>query len=325
GDRAIAPLTHLLANETTDLDLRCEAAHILGQCQTPQAIFTLTETLNTESEPEIITACTNALANMGKSAIPVLTEALANPETRLAAVQALAYLRTPEIITPLMNLIDDPKPEIRRTVIEALSSFRHSQIMPVLISALQDTDPQVRQEAVMACGVRGKTDQTDTVVSALIPLLYDINLEICLKSAIALGKLGTPTAIQALADCLHSSLTPNSLKQQIVRSLTQQETSHTLSILTTSLTEQPPTVQTEIITHFGRWKTTKFKASIAATLIQFFQNTPNAQNDSNVKCILAVALGKLGVSEGQLLLSQLSQDETAIVRLHAESALKKLS
>ncbi|AFZ43608.1 PBS lyase HEAT domain protein repeat-containing protein [Halothece sp. PCC 7418] len=324
GDSAIAPLSHLLEDETADLDLRCEAAGILGQFDDTNAILTLTEILNRESEPEVIAACTHALAKKGKTAIPILTAALAHAETRYSAVQALAYLREPEMITPLMKVIDDPAPEIRSIAIEALSTFRNSQVIPVLISALEDTHPQVRQEAVIACGVRGRDQDSEQVVSALIPLLYDINLEICLKSAIALGKLGTSTAIEALAKCLNSAVTPTALKQQIVRSLTQLENPQTLSLLTTSLREQPETIQEEIIMNLGRWKTTAFKTTIAETLMQFFEQSPEAQSNPKLKQGLALALGHLGMTTGKKLLSQLSHDETASVRIHAEAALKKL-
>jgi len=324
GESAIAPLTHLLHNEAADLDLRCEAAAILGQINASPALFTLTEILNTDSEPEVITACTNALAKTGKTAIPALSKALTNPETRLPAVEALAYLREPEIMTPLMKVVDDPQPEIRTQAIEALSRFRNSQIIPILMKALQDTHAKVRQEAVIACGVRGKDDDPEAVVSALKPLLYDINLDICSHCAIALGKIGTATAMTALAEGLHSSLTPASLKEQIIRSLSYQENEQTLAILSHCLKEESNSLQAEIVTVLGRWKSAIFKTEIAEMLVQFYEEIPDAQNNAHLKQSLAVALGNLGVTTGKELLSQLTQDETATVKLHAKAALKKL-
>jgi len=324
GESAIAPLTHLLHNEAADLDLRCEAAAVLGQINASSALFTLTEILNTDSDPEVITACTNALAKKGKTAIPILTEALTNPETRLPAVEALAYLREPEILTPLMTVVDDPQPEIRTRVIEALSHFRDLQIIPIFLTALQDTYAQVRQEAVIACGVRGKDGDPEAVVSALKPLLYDINLDICSHCAIALGKIGTSTAMKALAECLDSPVTPTTLKQQIIRSLSYQENQQTLDILTRSLKQESTTLQAEIMTVLGRWKSPIFKTEIAETLVQFYEETPDVQNNAHLKQSLALALGNLGVTTGKALLSQLTQDETVTVKLHAKAALKKL-
>jgi HEAT repeat protein len=322
GESAIAPLTELLEDETAHLDLRCEAAEILSKFQTPHAIFALTEVLQTEEESEVITACANALAKNGKVASPTLTDALANPETRLPAVQALAYLRKPETIAPLLSVVNDPQPEIRLSVIEALSTFRDSRVVEALMEALSDTNAQVRKEAVIGLGVRGNDDNPEPVVSALVPLLYDINLEVCSHCAIALGKLGTQSAIDALRDCLHSSATPSSLKQQIVRGLSHTETSQTLSILASNLQDQPPSIIQEIIAVFGRWKTSELHASVADTLIAFFHH--HAQLNDSIKQTLAVALGNLGIPSGKSVLSHLAQDETAMVQLHAQAALKKL-
>lgn len=324
GDSAIAPLTALLEDETANLDLRCEAAEILSNFQTPHAIFALTEVLQAEEESEVITACANALAKNGKVAIPTLTDALANPETRLPAVQALAYLRKPEIITPLLNVAHDPQPEVRITVIEALSSFRDSRVVEALIEALADTNPEVRKEAVIGLAVRGNAHHPESVVSALVPLLYDINLEVCSHCAIALGKLGTDSAINALRDCLHSSATPPSLKQQIVRGLGHTETQQTLSVLATNLRDQSPSIVQEIIAVFGRWKTPESKATVAETLIEFFHDNIQTPLNDSIKQTLAVALGNLGMPAGKYVLSHLAEEETTIVQLHAQAALKKL-
>jgi len=322
GESAIAPLTDLLQDETANVDLRCEAASILSQFQIPNALFALTEVLKTDNDWEVVTACTTALAKQGSVAIPSLTEALADPDTREAAVQALAYLRQPETIPPLLRVINDPQPGIRMTVIEAVSSFRDPRVVQALIEALQDTDPNVRKEAVIGLGVRGNDTDPEPVVSALRPLLYDINLEVCSHCAIALGKLGTASAVTALSDCLHSTATPPTVKQEIVRGLSYTETQQTLSVLATNLRNQPPSIVQEIIAVFGRWKTPNLNPSVAETLIEFFHD--NAQLNDSIKQTLAVALGNLAMPSAKSVLSDLAQDQTTMVQLHAQAALKKL-
>lgn len=324
GESVIARLTQLLQAETVEVDLRCEAAAILGQIKASRALLALTEMLNPDTDPEVLTACSNALTQKGKSAIPILTAALTNPETRDSAVRALANLRTPETIAPLMQVVDDANPEIRRTAVEALSSFRDPQVVSILVKALQDTHPQVRQEAVIACGTRGQDQDPETVVSALIPLLYDLNLDICGHCAIALGKLGTATAIQALAKGLNSTLTPFPLQQKIIRSLSYQENEQTLSVLIDSLWRQPLAVQREIITIVGRWGDPDSKSLLTTELMQFFQESPEAQANPSLKQSLALTLGNLGVITAKPLLLHLKEDETPKVRLHAQAALKKL-
>ncbi len=324
GDRAIAPLSDLLQDDAIDIDIRCEAAEVLAKFPSSDAIFALTEVLKTDTEPEVITACANGLAKNGQVAIPTLTEALANPETRLAAVQALAYIRTGETIEPLLSVVNDPEPEIRITAIEALSSFRDSRIVDVLMQALQDTDANVRKEAVIALGVRSNDGDPDTVVSALHPLLYDINVDICGHCAIALGRIGTAQAIRLLYDCLQSSATPIPLRQQLVQGISYWETQESLSLLATSLKEQPTSVVQTIIDVLGRWKTAESKPQLAQVLMEAFQENPELQTNASLKQSLAVAMGNLGVPSTKNFLSELVQDEAPIVQLHAQAALKKL-
>jgi hypothetical protein len=104
--------------------------------------------------------------------------------------------------------------------------------------------------------------------------------------------------------------------------LSHTETSQTLSILASNLQDQPPSIIQEIIAVFGRWKTSELHASVADTLIAFFHH--HAQLNDSIKQTLAVALGNLGIPSGKSVLSHLAQDETAMVQLHAQAALKKL-
>lgn len=325
GESAIAPLAHLLQDETAALDLRCEAASLLGEFNTSQSLLNLTTVLNTDSESEVITACTKALSKNGKAAIPPLVNALADTENRLSAVQALAYLRQPETVEPLLSVVKDSQAEVRMTALEALSSFRHPQITEALMEALQDPYAKVRKEAVIALGVRGNELASERLVNALNPLLYDINLEVCSHCAIALGKIGTEQALSALHTCLQSPPTPDPLKRHLVRGLTHTETHYSLSLLTESLNQQPEEIRSEIIAELGRWKTPDLKPSIAETLTNFFHQSPTAQASNNIKQTLAVALGNLKKPLAKPLLDELTQDTAPIVQLHAKAALKKLS
>ncbi|MFP4133842.1 MAG: HEAT repeat domain-containing protein [Halothece sp.] len=324
GDRAIAPLAELLEDSTADIDLRCEAAAILSEFQTPAAIFYLTSVLKTETELEVIDACAHGLSKQGKVAIPTLTEALNQPQTKLTAVEALAYLRQPETIEPLLTVVNDGDAEVRRIAIEALGSFRDSRIVEALISALQDTDSGVRKESVIALGVRGNDYKPHLVVEALSPLLSDINGEVASHCAIALGRLGTVKALYLLYNYLNSSLTPEPLKKSLIQGLSHQETSQSCFLLLQSLQQQPLPIVQEIITVVGRWKSEEHKPQIVKTLRTVYDQTPTWQQEITLKPALAVAMGNLGRVEGKDILQQLSQDKTPIVKLHAQAALKKL-
>ena len=324
GERAIAPLTQLLEDTDANIDLRCEAASILSQFQTPAAIFALTRVLKTETDSEVMAACTQGLSKQGKATIPTLTEALKQPQTRLATVEALAYLRQPETIDPLLTVVNDTDAEVRKIAIEALSSFRDPRIVETLIAALQDTDSKVRKESVIALGVRGNDYDPNFVVEALSPLLSDINLEVGSQCAIALGRMGTVKALYCLYNCLNSSLTPEPLKKSLVQGLSHQETSQSCFLLLQSLPQQPLPIVQEIITVIGRWKTEEHKPEIVKTLLATYQQTPTWQQETALKQALAVAIGNLGISSGKEILQQLVEDETPLVKLHAHAALKKL-
>lgn len=324
GERAIAPLTEILEDANADIDLRCEAASILSQFQTPDAIFSLTRLLKTETDSEVIAACTQGLSKQGKVAIPTLTESLNQPQMRQAAVEALAYLRHPETIDPLLTVVNDAEAEVRKIAIEALSSFRDSRIVEALIAALQDTDSSVRKESVIALGVRGNDDDPHLVVETLSPLLGDINVEVGSHCAIALGRIGTPKALNALDQSLNHSLTPDSLKKSIIQGLSHHETPQNLARLTKNLQQQPLAMVQEILTILGRWKTEEHKPEIVETLSLVYQQTPTWQQETSLKQALAVAIGNLGIAKGRDILQQLIQDETPIVKLHAQAALKKL-
>ena len=324
GASAIAPLKSLLEAEQANLDLRCEAAAILSKINQPEAVFALTTVLKTETDVEVVTACLNALVNTGTDSIPFLIEALADSRKRLPAVEALAYLRKPETITPLLQVIEDEQWEVRVTAIEALSSFRDPRIIPALINALSDVQAMVRKEAVVALGVRGSNFDHEAVVNALRPRLYDLNLEVCRQSAIALGRINTPSALDGLRDCLQSSLTPAPLKQQLVIVLSQHESEENLSVLKAALWQESFSITQEIIAKLGRWQQSHLKKPIVEALTVYFYDHQFARDNIVLKQTLATALGNLGIADGKNLLLALAEDESRVVRLHAQVALKKL-
>jgi len=324
GTSAIAPLKSLLETEQANLDLRCEAAVVLSKINLPEAIFALTTVLKTETDLEVVTACIHALVNTGTDAIPFLIEALADPTRRLAAVEALAYLRKPETITPLLQVIEDEQWEVRVAAIEALSSFRDPKMIPALINALADPKAMVRKEAVIALGVRGCDSNQEAVVNALRARLYDLNLEVCQQSAIALGRISTPSALDGLRECLQSSITPSPLKQQLVVALSQHESEENLTVLKTALWQESLSITQEIIAKLGRWQQSHFKNSIVAALTAYFDDHQLARDSIVLKQTLATALGNLRIADGKTLLLAFMEDESRVVQLHAQVALKKL-
>ncbi len=88
--------------------------------------------------------------------------------------------------------MDDSDSGVRAAVIEALGSFHDPRIPPVLIQALKDPAAMVRQAAVIGLSVRTELVPELDLVNRFTEHLWDLNVQVCQQSAIALGRIGTP-------------------------------------------------------------------------------------------------------------------------------------
>jgi HEAT repeat protein len=264
-----------------------------------------------------------ALANIGSSAISSLGQLLSDSNRRFLAVQALSQIRRPEIIEPLLTVVKDQSSAIRAMAIEALSSFHHPQITAIILDALQDPAIEVRREAIKASSYLGTNYPQADLVNHLQPLLFDIHLEICQETAIALGRIGTATSAKALNPLLQSSLTPDNLKLTVVRALGWIEDEEALNYLEKALYSENVLICREIIAILGRQTSQKLRRQAGEILGNFYHSRPAILGDTGVKQSLAIALGELDRDNKSILLT-LATDGEAIVRLHALSALKKL-
>ena len=171
GTIAIAPLIAILKDEEAQENVRWFVARILGEFDRPEVITALVEILQNSESEELSTIASEALTNLGRSAIAALTELLANEETRLLAVRSLSAIRRQDIIPPLLTVISDPQPLIRATAIEALASFDDPRIPPVFLHALKDIAAPVRREAVIGLGLHRDLQAELDLVEKIIPLL----------------------------------------------------------------------------------------------------------------------------------------------------------
>ena len=359
GNGAIAPLIAVLEDEDADTEPRWFAARILGKFVKPsypegnrpevmQALVKLIE----NSDEELSQIAAETLGNFGTSAIESLTNLLQQPDSRQFATAALAQIRRPEIIPPLLSVATDSQVAVRACAIEALSSFHDSRIGPVLVSALKDPATAVRKEAVRALGVRAYLDAELDLVKLLKPLLWDIRLEVCQEAAIAIGRLKTDAAAAALFELLRSPSTTLELQIETVRALGWSETAAGLEYLQKALIgrsaadlegeeltsnssipivgerrliqNMTPAVCQEIVTVLGRVEKPELKAKAAEIAIDLLEGNHPAVQSSQIKQSLALALGQLGDIRALDVLIQLLADADNSVRLHSLSALKRL-
>lgn len=325
GKQVVNLLIAIVEDEEVELELRWFVCRILGEFQEQTVIFALIDLIEQTEEEELAIAAAQSLAQLGTAAIEALSSLLAKPEYRLLAVRSLAHIRRRETITLLLQVVSDRQPEIRATAIEALGSFHDERIPPILIAALTDTASAVRKQAVIALGLRGDLCDELDLVNHLQPLLYDLDLEICRQSAIALGRTGSARAATVLFEVLQSSVTPTSFKLDLVRVLSWIETERALDYLARALTTENEPICQEIITVLGRVVEPSLKTKATRILIDFFDLDSDKQKQPQLKQVLALALGELGKSQAASTLDLLAGDREKGVRLHAIAALQKLS
>jgi HEAT repeat protein len=323
--QVIAFLITIVEDEDIEIELRWFVCRILGQFPEQTVIFALVDLIEQTEEEELAVAAAQSLAQLGTIAIEALSGLLKKPESRLLAVRSLAHIRRQETINVLLQVVGDHQPEIRATAIEALGSFHDERIPPILIEALTDTASMVRKQAVIALGMRGDLCEELNLVNYLQPLLYDLDLEICRQSAIALGRMGSDSAAKVLFEVLCSSATPDPLKLDLVRVLGWLDTEQALDYLEQALYTEKETICQEIITLLGRVVEPNLKIKATQILIDFFNTDSNKQNQLQLKQMLALSLGELGKPEASFTLNVLAEDREKKVRLHAIAALKKLS
>jgi HEAT repeat protein len=335
GDTAIAPLIDLLHDDTVELQARWYATRILGSFLHPQSIQALIAAVQSDDD-DLSRMAATALANLGAGAITALTPLLASPTTRALAVSALSQIRRSETIVPLLSVVQDPDPNIRTTALEALSSFHDVRVLPALVQALTDPTATMRSTAVLGLGFRTDLAQTLDLVTLVGDRLWDVDLTVCQQAAIALGRIGTPAAVERLFQALRSTAPPQALQLDIVRALAwtgqasalqacqallclQDDTAAAPAALTAPL---HPDLRLELIRALGQWSTPALKPRVAEILIQALDQPCPLTVDQ--QSAIALALGELGQPAAiEPLIQQLATPDFRLC-LHIIAALKRL-
>lgn len=322
GERAIAPLIEILEDDEAQMEARWFAGRILAEFNHPTVIITLVNLLRTSEDEDLATMAASALSSLGNSAVHALADLLLDPETRLLATTALSQIRRPEIIEPLLRVVDDSQVTVRSTALEALSSFHDPRIPPVLLEALKDDAAVVRKEAVAGLGLRSDLWAELDLLHHLQPLLYDFNRDVCQQAALALGRSKTNEAAKALLEVIQSPATPIPLQIDFIRALGWIETSKALDYLQQALADVSVEGVREIITVLGRIEQPSLKIQAAHILLDFFHSEHPATQSVPVRQSLTQAWGYLGEHTTMDTLLGLLADSTDSVRLHAIAALK---
>jgi twitching motility protein PilT len=147
GDDILEPAIELLSG--SDLDVRAAALAVVGSFNDPRVVNGVVPLLK---DPDwwIRVSAADTLGRLkDPRAVKPLTNALADEETRWAAVEALGRIGHASALPVLGGLLKDPAPEIRIEVLLAFRNFNHPKILAALQQvAANDEDRFVRGRAL---------------------------------------------------------------------------------------------------------------------------------------------------------------------------------
>ncbi|MDX2214186.1 MAG: HEAT repeat domain-containing protein [Oculatellaceae cyanobacterium bins.114] len=347
GDRAmrstalngvIAPLITRLQDEAAELEVRWFAAQGLGHFPQAVVLQALVQTLQTCQNDELSGIIAVTLANFATEAVQngsltelmaVLTDVFVKPDTRRWVVQILSQVRHAETMPLLLQAAHDPQVEVRAIAIDALTNFHHPRVTDVFVQALGDPVATVRTAALTGLGLQADRLAHLDLVSMIKPLLGDLNGQVCEQAAIALGRLGTDAAVNALAETLRSPYTPEPLQMTILQTLGWMESSQAIEAVQHFLLHQGIEPKTEVVIQTSlhaltQVKTPPLRHQVAQFLIDLLHSDHSVTQAENTRKLLAIGLGQLGEPTALEPLIQLLADPDMGVQLHAIAALKHL-
>lgn len=332
GEPAIAFLVDLLYNNADDPELQWFVAQILGQFNHTDAVMALAQLLQETDDDDVAEMAAQMLAQIGPQSIDALAALLESSPSRALVVSALSQVQDPVIVPILIHVVTDTDVSVRAMAIETLSRFHDPTIIPALLQGLADLNAKVRQAAIAGISYRADLFQEHhhDPVTLIQPFLNDLNGQVCQAAALALGRLGTNAATQALHTTASAENVPIPLKLTIVQALGQIGNDQSVQVLqklwpqsTSSLQvvdEEDQTLAEAII------KALTLNHPVdrsTQALIYCLHHQPTS--DPALKKAIASALGQLGDPQAIPELIQLLGMPDLGVRLHAIAALKQIA
>ncbi len=327
GNVAIDPLLNRLnetlndtTNNTTDFDeeLQWFVVRTLGAWEDDGVMLALLEVLKSGNS-DVQSMAATVLAQYGDRCLSVLKPMLQTgleAESSLWAVRILANIRTVETVEMLLQLAVNPDTEVCCIAIAALGNFQDNRIAVILIQSLKSPIARIREtaaEAIAFC----QTLSCDRRIELLMPLLWDLNGSVCIRSATSLGRLGGDASTESLLRALKSEPLPDALAIELVRSLLRLESIEALMGLFKA-SQTMSLVRTELLRALGRVR--KLKDLTVAYLIQLIQQDLTLDD----RKLAVTALGNLAQPDAiDGLVDQFTTVDSSL-RFHILQALQQI-
>jgi HEAT repeat protein len=194
----VAIIGDLLDQPIADQAVRSRAVRALGRTAGPAALPRLVGALDDEHDA-VRAAAVEALVAIGSPAVPELVAALSSPGefARQSAAEALGLLKEASARAALLGRLRDPVLDVRAAAVEALSAIGDPAAVPGLLGALTDQTEDIRARAAIALGAI----RDAAAVPGLLAALRDPDGVVRWWAADALGAIGSP-AVEGLAGVL---------------------------------------------------------------------------------------------------------------------------
>ncbi|WP_299490243.1 HEAT repeat domain-containing protein [Acaryochloris sp. IP29b_bin.137] len=331
GEPAIASLIDLLNQNVDDPELQWFVARALGEFNHADAVMALAQLMQDAAEDDVAEIAAQMLAQIGPQSVDALAALLDSSPSRALVVSALAQMQDPVIVPLLIQVVADEDASVRWKVIETLSRFHDPTIIPVLLQGLADLSAKVRQAAIAGISYRAHLFQEHhyDLVALIEPFLKDLDLPVCQTAALALGRLGTNAAAEALRAASTGPI-PMPLKLTIVQALGQMSNHQSVQVLQKlwpqaisslqMVDDQDQTLANAIVKALALSRPADRSTQ---ALIYCLHHQPMA--DPALQKNIANALGQSGDPQAIPELIQLLGIPDMGVRLHAIAALKQIA
>jgi HEAT repeat protein len=326
GFDAIESLLLILADDEADPDVQWFAIRVLAETEHPAIVPALCLILQHPETAELQVVAANALAQIGHKVIPAVTPLLPATDRRPIITQILSQIRHRETIPYLLDLAKDDDAAVRAIAVEALGSFHSPEIAQILLLSLRDYASPVRLAAIAAVSFcLNDLPQVDWV-SAIRPLLGDLNLEVSRQAATVLGKIATPDALASLGTALESPHLPEPLAIAIVRAIVHSDRTEALKQLASvwAMPHLTHNTRIELCRTCGQLEQVGSQTIAVHLLVDWLQTDRGVAAAPELRQAIALALGQLGHATALEPLMQQLQDTDPRVRLHVIAALKQL-
>ncbi len=175
----------LLESDESDR-VQAAAAVALGKF----AVMAELKKLRPQSAEKVIEALLGAVDDRNKSV-----------EVTRRVIESAAPLNIPDVKEAIREAYESGNPDLKISAIYSMGKSCDLSWISVLLGELRNEEPEFRYEAATACGEL----EDEESVPALIELTHDSDIEVCLASIQALGKIGSLAAKKCIEYYLESS------------------------------------------------------------------------------------------------------------------------